>query len=225
MISSPVRSRRTTPRGERSRERILREATRLFARYGYDGVSMRMLGDAAGLDASSLYKHLSGKAELAREIFESVARQALDCMQSLKDPCVPSLEQLLHCALALDDYYHRTPEAARLLVMVMTTPPDSGSGLSLRIELEETERASVQIFLLWQRWMRRAVRAHAIRRVDPLEAFVNFFGMLTFRPATAGILLASQDRGRSATARRKARIREIEAFVGSFAPDSERDRG
>lgn len=219
MDSPLIRSRRTTPRGERSRERILREATLLIARYGYDGVSMRMLGDAVGLDASSLYKHVSGKAELGREVFESAARQAFDCMQSLADRGTPSLEQLRRCALDLDDYFYRTPEAARLLIMVMTTPPDSRSMLSLEIGLDETKRASVQIFHLWQSWIRRAVRARVIRQVDPMESFVNFFGVLTLRPATAGILLASEDRGRSATTMRKSRIREIEAFVGSFASD------
>ena len=219
MSSSPVRPRRTTPRGDRSREKILYEATQLFARYGYDGVSMRMLANAVGLDASSLYKHVSSKAELGREIFESAARQAFDCMQSLADPGAPSLFQLRRCALDLDEYFYRTTGAARLFIAVMTTPPDSESMLNLEIGLDETERASVEIFHLWQRWIRRAARSRVIRRVDPIDAFVNFFGVLTFRPATAGILLASEDLGRSASTIRKGRIREIEAFVSSFAPE------
>jgi AcrR family transcriptional regulator len=54
--------------GNRSREDVVRAASRLFARRGYHGTSMRDLGDELGMLGSSIYSHVSGKNELLIEI-------------------------------------------------------------------------------------------------------------------------------------------------------------
>ena len=56
--------------GNRSREDVVRAASRLFARKGYHGTSMRDLGDELGMLGSSLYSHVRGKNELLIEIVE-----------------------------------------------------------------------------------------------------------------------------------------------------------
>ena len=52
----------------KTREKILDEALRLFARRGYDAVSVTEIADAVGIKAPSLYKHYSSK----RAIFDSI---------------------------------------------------------------------------------------------------------------------------------------------------------
>lgn len=52
----------------KTREKILDEALRLFARRGYDAVSVAEIADAVGIKAPSLYKHYSSK----RAIFDSI---------------------------------------------------------------------------------------------------------------------------------------------------------
>jgi AcrR family transcriptional regulator len=50
---------------------IVRVATSLFAEKGIDGTSMREIAEAAGVREAAIYRHFSGKEELARDIFLS----------------------------------------------------------------------------------------------------------------------------------------------------------
>ena len=52
-----------------TRERILATAIELFARYGYDAVSVRDITKALGLNEASLYNHFTNKADLLASIF------------------------------------------------------------------------------------------------------------------------------------------------------------
>ena len=51
-----------------TREDVIAAAGRLFAERGFHGTSMRDLGNELGLFGSSLYSHVSGKAELLVEV-------------------------------------------------------------------------------------------------------------------------------------------------------------
>ena len=51
-----------------TRERILNEALKLFAKKGYDAVGVAEIADAVGIKAPSLYKHFKSK----RDIFDSI---------------------------------------------------------------------------------------------------------------------------------------------------------
>lgn len=51
------------------KDRIKREAMRLFVEHGVDAVSMRDIADAVGLKAPSLYAHFRSREELIGELF------------------------------------------------------------------------------------------------------------------------------------------------------------
>jgi AcrR family transcriptional regulator len=51
------------------KERIKREAMRLFVEHGLDAVSMRDIADAVGMKAPSLYAHFRSREELIGELF------------------------------------------------------------------------------------------------------------------------------------------------------------
>jgi AcrR family transcriptional regulator len=51
------------------KERIKREAMRLFVEHGVDAVSMRDIADAAGLKAPSLYAHFRSRDDLIADLF------------------------------------------------------------------------------------------------------------------------------------------------------------
>jgi AcrR family transcriptional regulator len=53
------------------KERIKREAMRLFVEHGVDAVSMRDIADAVGMKAPSLYAHFRGRDELIGELFHA----------------------------------------------------------------------------------------------------------------------------------------------------------
>jgi AcrR family transcriptional regulator len=63
----------TTPNATRAgglptRDRLAVEAARMFAQRGYHGTSVSDLAAALGIQKSSLYAHISGKADLLAEI-------------------------------------------------------------------------------------------------------------------------------------------------------------
>jgi AcrR family transcriptional regulator len=60
----------STPKSERTKERILRVAERLFAEHGYEGVSMRELAAAAGVQLALLSYHFRNKLGIYRAVFE-----------------------------------------------------------------------------------------------------------------------------------------------------------
>jgi AcrR family transcriptional regulator len=53
------------------KDRIKREAMRLFVEHGVDAVSMRDIADAAGMKAPSLYAHFRGRDELIGALFHA----------------------------------------------------------------------------------------------------------------------------------------------------------
>lgn len=55
------------------RLQILEEAAGLFKANGFNATSMRLLAEQTGMEAASLYNHISSKEELLREICFSVA--------------------------------------------------------------------------------------------------------------------------------------------------------
>ena len=85
--------------GNRSREDVIRAASRLFARRGYHGTSMRDLGEELGMLGSSLYSHVSGKNELlieivgrGAELFNAVVAEAAQG----SDPAVARLRRMVY---------------------------------------------------------------------------------------------------------------------------------
>lgn len=53
------------------RPTIVAAATRLFARHGVDGTSMRDVADAAGVREAAIYRHFTSKEQMAEQIFAS----------------------------------------------------------------------------------------------------------------------------------------------------------
>jgi len=207
-----------TARGRRTRERILEAAVALFAEYGYEGVTMRMLGEAAGLDNSSLYRHFPDKRSLAAAALDAAAVELLDPVAPLREDAGDPLEALVQAGLRVADHLAERPAVARLLLEWILTRDQPGSLPTLHAD--EVERPSVQVLTALAEGLARARRTGAIRRVDVLESLVNVVGLLLLRPATTGTWLASEDRKRAPEVRRQSRRRELEAFLrGALAPD------
>jgi AcrR family transcriptional regulator len=65
------------------KEIIFQAAARLFKDYGYQATSMRQLAKEVGLEASSLYSHISSKQELLAQICMSEANKYLNHMNKV----------------------------------------------------------------------------------------------------------------------------------------------
>jgi TetR/AcrR family transcriptional repressor of nem operon len=64
-------------KGEITRQAIIAAAAPIFNQRGYDGASMQDVMEATGLEKGGLYRHFSGKEELAAEAFRYALEQAV----------------------------------------------------------------------------------------------------------------------------------------------------
>jgi AcrR family transcriptional regulator len=62
-------------RGQMTRQRLIEVATELFADRGYEGTSIEMVLDRAGVSRGSLYHHFPGKDRLFEAVVEAVHAQ------------------------------------------------------------------------------------------------------------------------------------------------------
>src|SRR6478672_4600303 len=63
----------STPR----QEQILREAARMFAEYGYHGVSTEDLGAAVGISGPAVYRHFASKDALLADLLVGISEELL----------------------------------------------------------------------------------------------------------------------------------------------------
>jgi len=183
-LSSRARSSRRTPPRERldaPRARIHEVAMRLFARYGYEGVSLQQIADEVGLHKSSLFHHYRGKAELAAEVFEAAVVPVVDLLRPLAEHDPPDVDAFLDVIDRLVDHFSDHPDAARLIVSTMSAPQES----ELRAPYPATEPTYVEFFTIVWGWLDRARKAGVIRNLNVRQTILNLIGVVMFYPAVA----------------------------------------
>lgn len=67
---------------EQTRNRIIDEAARLIVTYGYDGIAMREIAEAAGLSKAGLYHHFRDKEDLLVAVLNNWANEMAELVQS-----------------------------------------------------------------------------------------------------------------------------------------------
>ncbi|WP_199443541.1 TetR/AcrR family transcriptional regulator [Umezawaea beigongshangensis] len=86
-MSEPTKTRRLTPKGQATRNRIFDAATGLIARHGVAGTGIDDVRAAAGVSGSQLYHYFDGKQALIRAV---ITRQA----DSVLEPGSPRIDAL-----------------------------------------------------------------------------------------------------------------------------------
>lgn len=80
--------------GEDTRERILREASRLFARKGYTGTSTREIAMAVGIRQPSLFHHFASKREILETLLAYSVDEAAEKARGYAAGSAPASERL-----------------------------------------------------------------------------------------------------------------------------------
>src|ERR1700730_602660 len=85
------------------KERILNAAERLFARHGFDGISVRDITEEAGVDVALVSSHCGGRRELFAAVFQRRAEllnpERLAMLEEVRRaglPGVPTLEDIVN---------------------------------------------------------------------------------------------------------------------------------
>jgi AcrR family transcriptional regulator len=87
---------------------LLREAARLFAEHGFNGVSLEDLGTAVGVSGPAIYRHFANKQAVLGAILTGVSGRLLDGGRAVVDADGPAdavIERLVafHVDFALED--------------------------------------------------------------------------------------------------------------------------
>lgn len=218
MTTSPTTA--TGPDTRSPRDRILDCAIELFATHGFEATTMRMLGSRVGLDNSSLYRHFSGKADVANTVLDTVAGDFLATAGARFDPSIPpTLEALEAAAAAAGGYFFDRPAAARLMMHWVMSLGGGGPGFTVSVPATDISRPGGRIVGVIRGWLEEGVRLGVLRPHTTVDALVILLGAILLRPATYGHLLASLEPDHSRTAARDAWEAELRAAVrGAFAP-------
>lgn len=98
------------PSAEPGRERILSAARKLFAARGFDGVSIRDIGEAAGLTNPALYRHFADKEALGVELYRRSYQRMLDDVERASAAVSAPLEKIEAYVSAVADLFEREPD-------------------------------------------------------------------------------------------------------------------
>ncbi len=123
-----------------TKAKIERAALHLFAEHGVDGVSTKQIAGAAGISEGAIYRHFSGKEELARSMMLSIHGRLTEMIVAA-DEAHETLDEKIkfivrhYCRIADDDWelfqyhilhLHHFPKLA-------DSPDDSPIGASARL--------------------------------------------------------------------------------------------
>jgi len=156
----------------RTRDRVLREAARLFARHGFHGTSIEDLGAACGISGPALYKHFASKDEVLGQLLEGISQQLLDGAAAV----VATHPDPRATVPALIDFHADFAMAEPDLIRVQDRDLDNLSSPSAR-RVRSLQRAYVEA------WVQALLRVRP--DVDPEGARVEvhaLFGLLNSTP-------------------------------------------
>ncbi|MCP3984436.1 MAG: TetR/AcrR family transcriptional regulator [bacterium] len=220
-MPSPTPTVHPTPsrRGEHTRERVLAAATELFAARGFAPVTMRAIGDAVGIDNSSLYRHFASKSELAREVLDRAMADLAAQVRARAAAPPATLEGVIDLVLTAALHLWDHPDTARLILHWVTSAKDASTGFDVSLPIDAAGAPSGELYRVIVDALGRASSARQIREFAWPEAFVGVVGAITLRPATFRSFLVSQEPERTAAEARLAWENEVRCMLrGLLAP-------
>lgn len=170
-------------------ENILKEARKVFMQNGYDGTSMQMIADAAGINKSLLHYYYRSKERLFGQVFSSVFSQFLPRMGEIF-MSEASFEDKIHAFV--DNYINVFMEHPLIPIFVMqelSKNPENladlmrDSGVNPKIVIEK---------------IHEELKAEGIKLKDPRHFLVNLIGLCVFpfaaRPLIQNMLFQNDDK-------------------------------
>jgi AcrR family transcriptional regulator len=168
-----------------TREKILVESSRLFARRGYFGTSTRDIARSVGIRQPSLFHHFSTKLEIMEELLRYDLQWAAETAEKWAASPLPAEERLYHYIYEDMQHLIQSPYSIEgLYSNDVMEDPSFAHWHDLRSRLREAVRTMI----------RDGIRSREFVGIDPifLERVISWFLLGTHRmfnraPLTEGI--------------------------------------
>jgi AcrR family transcriptional regulator len=115
-------------RGLKSRELVLDAAERVMAEHGYDGASVALVVEEAGIPLSSVYHYFGSKDGILLAVMERGAERFFAELPQPSTRLGSSRQHVDAMVSTLIDALARHPNFLRLLIVFATQPPAAGNG-------------------------------------------------------------------------------------------------
>lgn len=102
-------------KGLKTREKIIKVATKLFAKYGFAGTSMDEISEKVGIKKASLYHHFPSKQDIYFVLIDKVLTEILDIFQIsfTSDDIIKDSEQFFKKIM---DYISNNQDYVKILI-------------------------------------------------------------------------------------------------------------
>ncbi len=98
------------PDGKAKDDRVFTVAVRLLSELGYDGVTNRMIADAAGVGVETVVERYGGKHALYLTVFKRALQRRIDWVQAVEAVYTPDLDGFTRLLDTYLDLAMETPE-------------------------------------------------------------------------------------------------------------------
>jgi AcrR family transcriptional regulator len=104
------------------RDQIRDTARDLFAREGYESVSMRRIGSKIGCSPMAIYRHYENKEELLLSICEETFNGMIQALDKARQGPGTALEKLRRCVHTIVEFHLSHPNHYKVTFMTMMPP-------------------------------------------------------------------------------------------------------
>ena len=152
------------------KDRVLGAALRLFAERGFDRVTIRDIGLAAGFTNPALYRHYRGKEELGLDLYRRCYKRMVSTLRGLEGTGRNPLDKLVGYVPAIVGLYEADP-----FVVQYVDEHQVRFWPELRHEFEPDTLSSILA-----RWVRQGQKAGSIRTDISVEGLTALpLGLVT----------------------------------------------
>jgi len=154
------------------RAQILRAATKLFAKQGFNGTTTREIAERVGVEETILFRLFPSKRELYWAVIDEKTR-ALSGRQLLASQLAAEMDERKKFAAITQDLLERNTKDSTLTRLLLFSGLEE-HGLSERF----FQTYIAEYFEVLARYVRRRIREGAYRPVDPMLSARGFLGMV-----------------------------------------------
>ena len=154
-----------------SRELILQEATRLFVRHGYNGISMREIAEACHMTKAALYYHFKDKEDLLRSIFTTYLEKLSSHIIETGSPIGNTRSRLTNLVYEI---FEQSPENRAVLHLMFVELPHLDK--DLQQEIGSLYHSQFQGTI--EKILNQGIQNGEIRPVEPRIAARLLIGMM-----------------------------------------------